>query len=712
MKSSAWLFVAAIWAAGCNLPQDQGVVMGCFGLVNEAVPGTVRIYYPGSDQRVFGGCNPDDPGMQIVERVRPESAADQTAMAQICDSDCNARLTAYGLAHPEAKLPLTCQTLFAIPCDNMGADISQIPASSPGAYQAGGPADTRLQLTGNVTLTVSGSSTTVPARGIVDGTMAPCEGADQNCTLTLSRLDVVAMQSFAVNGVAIDGAHVQNQGLAVGHRNAGEMLIPAGAIEAEVSATVGGSFSTFHVTSTSDVKSTNPNLTLEQFLSTLNLTMTQGNVTVRMQLTGTPIGRRPVASFSPRPSSVECTCKACTTVTFTSGASDPDSDLQSLAWTLDSVPTLGQDINDPETLGLSLPLGNHTVSLVATDSRGAAAGSSLQFSVADTKPPIITVPPDATLRSCDFPDIGRATAKDVCSDVAVVCSNSSGNFPVGTSTVTWTAEDGSYNDGTATQRVTVTQVNDFRTCCPAGYNVIVVPQTNTAIVNGTAGNDCIIGTSNNDCINGNGGDDIIFGLGGQDTLSGGPGNDTIMGGDGDDIIDGGDGDDKLAGGTGQDRITGGLGNDTILGGDGVDTIDGGDGDDTIYGNQGTDIIAGGNGNDFIDGGPDDDQINGNAGDDVLVGCADNDTITDTIGNNVIEGFIGDDHLTGGSGRRHHPGRQRPQHLCGRRRIRQHHLHQLANGWTRRPEEPACAKGRRACFDLDASDQGPCAVLPG
>src|SRR6185295_6348742 len=97
---------------------------------------------------------------------------------------------AYGLAHPEAKLPLSCQTLFAIPCDGLGADISQLPAGSPGAYQAGGPADTRLQLTGTVSLTVSGSSTTVPANGILDGTMAPCQGADQNCTITLSRLDV------------------------------------------------------------------------------------------------------------------------------------------------------------------------------------------------------------------------------------------------------------------------------------------------------------------------------------------------------------------------------------------------------------------------------------------------------------------------------------------------------------------------------------------
>jgi len=649
MRKSAWLFIAVTWAAGCNLPQDQGVVMGCFGFVNETVPGTDVFSTDVVTNAYFGGCNPDDPGMQIVERVRPESAADQTAMAQICNSDCNARLTAYGLAHPEAKLPLTCETLFAIPCDNVGSDISQVPASLPGAYQGGGPADTRLKLTGNVTLTLNGSSTTVPAHGIIDGTMAPCQGANQNCTITLTRFDVLADQPFTLAGQQIDGAHIQNQGLSTGNRSAGDAVIAAGAIEAEVSALANNVLSTFHVRNDQQVRSVGSNLTLEQFLSTLDLTMSQSGVSVHMVMTTTPIGHRPTADMTPHLSQVECTCKSCTTVSFTSAAADVDSDLQSLSWTLDNTPTLGQDINDPETLNLQLPLGDHTVSLVATDSRGAAAGTSQKFKVADTKPPIITVPPNATLRSCDFPDIGQATATDVCSDIALVCSNSSGNFPVGTSTVTWTAEDGNDVHGTATQTVTVTQVNDFRTCCPAGYNIIVVPQNTTTIVQGTAGNDCIIGTSNNDRINGNGGDDIIWGLGGQDTLNGGTGNDIIMGGDGDDIIDGGDGDAKLAGGTGQDRITGGLGNDIILGGDGVDTIDGGDGNDRINGNQGGDIISGGNGNDFIDGGPDDDQINGNAGDDVMIGCADNDFITDTIGNNVIQGFIGDDRLTGGTG---------------------------------------------------------------
>ena len=166
--------------------------------------------------------------------------------------------------------------------------------------------------------------------------------------------------------------------------------------------------------------------------------------------------------------------------------------------------------------------------------------------------------------------------------------------------MTWTAEDGSGNDGTATQTVTMTQVSDMRTCCPAGYNVIVIPQGNTAVVNGTSGNDCIIGTSNTDRINGLGGDDIIFGLGGQDIINGGDGNDIILGGDGDDIIDGGNGDDKIAGGSGQNHIEGGAGNDTIdasafpAGSIGL-TINGGLGNDTFvftFGTNGHDVVQG------------------------------------------------------------------------------------------------------------------------
>jgi hypothetical protein len=615
----------------------------------------------------FGGCDPTDPGMQVVERATPGAAADPNIMAAACDMDCKKRLDAYAAAHQGISLPLSCQTLFAIPCDGLGSDVSTL-APNTSAFQGGGPADNRFNLVGTVTLTIGGQqSLPVAASGIADATMGPCTGGGQSCQFVVSRLDVTAPGPFPIGAITVNKAHLQNQGLATGSRTPTDMHLPINAIEAEVDADLGGAVPTiFHVTNNKQVGgATTSAPTLASFFSNLTLSFTQGNVTVVISMQGTLAGSPPVAAFTPQQATFECQCKSCTTVEFTSAATDPDNDLQSLSWQLNGTPQLGDASGAPELIDFQLPLGANTVSLVATDTRGAAAGTSLSFSVVDTTPPVVTPPPNVQLTSCSFPDIGQATATDLCSDTVAITSDASGNYPVGTTLVTWTAEDASGNGATATQTVTMTQVADMRTCCPAGYHVIVILPNTPQPVNGTEGNDCIIGTSNNDVINGNGGDDIIFGLGGQDTIDGGKGNDIIFGGDGDDKINGGDGDDKIAGGTGQDRITGGAGNDIIIGGDGDDIIDGGDGDDVIYGNQGQDHLTGGPGNDFIDGGFGDDQIvagttnpftgtpttvaTGNAGDDTLAGGFGNDTITDTVGNNTFEGLAGDDHLTGGPG---------------------------------------------------------------
>src|SRR5262249_23092639 len=150
---------------------------------------------------------------------------------------------------------------------------------------------------------------------------------------------------FVLGGNQIVGAHIQNQGLATGHRSASDAVIGAGAIEAEVNAFVNNVLTTFHVSNDQQIRSVGPNLTLDQFLSTVDVTMTQQNVSAHIQMTTTPTGgHRPTANLSPRPSTVECTCKECTTVEFTSAAGDVDGDLQSLAWTLDTVPTLGENI--------------------------------------------------------------------------------------------------------------------------------------------------------------------------------------------------------------------------------------------------------------------------------------------------------------------------------------------------------------------------------
>jgi hypothetical protein len=246
----------------------------------------------------------------------------------------------------------------------------------------------------------------------------------------------------------------------------------------------------------------------------------------------------------------------------------------------------------------------------------------------DRTPPKFTfVPPSMTISTCKSVNIGQATATDPCG--VTITNNAPTVFPLGTTTVIWTAKDKAGNVATAAQTVTAVLGNDV-SCCPVGTHIIV-------------------GTSNNDVLTGTSGSDCILGLGGQDRISGGGGNDFISGGDGDDTITGDDGNDRIYGGSGQDTISGGAGNDFIDGGDGDDVINGNDGDDTLMGGQGQDQLFGGAGNDLLIGGSGDDKLFGGDGNDVLVGGIGNDTLMGENGDDALFGQDGDDHLDGGTG---------------------------------------------------------------
>jgi len=228
-------------------------------------------------------------------------------------------------------------------------------------------------------------------------------------------------------------------------------------------------------------------------------------------------------------------------------------------------------------------------------------------------PPRFTfVPPAVTITSCQGANIGQATATG-CS--VVVTNNAPAKFPLGTTTVTWTARDAVGNTITATQAVTA-ELGDDPSCCPAGTNII-------------------LGTSNNDNLTGTSGSDCILARGGQDTVNGGGGNDFISGGDGNDILNGQDGADVIYGGSGQDTITGGNGNDTLSGGDGDDIVRGGIGDDTLNGGQGQDQLFGEDGNDSLFGNDGDDTLNGGNGNDALNGGGLHDTCIGGPGTNTF-----------------------------------------------------------------------------
>jgi len=113
--------------------------------------------------------------------------------------------------------------------------------------------------------------------------------------------------------------------------------------------------------------------------------------------------------------------------------------------------------NDAPAAGFLL--GTATVTWTVTDGAGATATGTQTVTVSDTSAPSITAPPDMQVDSTGamtIVDIGSATVSDIAdSNPAVSNDMPAAGFPLGTTTVTWSAVDGSGNAATATQMVTV-----------------------------------------------------------------------------------------------------------------------------------------------------------------------------------------------------------------------------------------------------------------
>jgi len=128
--------------------------------------------------------------------------------------------------------------------------------------------------------------------------------------------------------------------------------------------------------------------------------------------------------------------------------------------------------------GNVFPVGNTTVTYTATDASGNTATDTQIVTVIDNTPPTITAPADATANtgpgatSCGTlvsdASLGVATADDNCPGVTVTRTGvPAGNvFPVGNTTVTYTATDASGNTATDTQIVTVIDNTPPTISCP------------------------------------------------------------------------------------------------------------------------------------------------------------------------------------------------------------------------------------------------------
>lgn len=130
------------------------------------------------------------------------------------------------------------------------------------------------------------------------------------------------------------------------------------------------------------------------------------------------------------------------------------------------------------TLTVNLPTGTHTITLTVTDTGGGSDTDDVVITVQDTLAPDITCPADvvvslpinsnATSMVVNYPDV---TATDSCSSSVTVNSTpASGSvFPVGTTTVHATANDG--NGHTSTCSFTVTVQYDFAGFFPPVANL-------------------------------------------------------------------------------------------------------------------------------------------------------------------------------------------------------------------------------------------------
>jgi uncharacterized repeat protein (TIGR01451 family) len=134
---------------------------------------------------------------------------------------------------------------------------------------------------------------------------------------------------------------------------------------------------------------------------------------------------------------------------------------------------------DPNTVG------QYVITYNATDPSGhAAAPATRTVNVVDTTAPTVTPPPNVSVNtgpgaaSCGTvvsnATLGTATAADSCAGALSVTRTGvpSGNFfPVGTTTLTYSANDGHGNIGTATQTVVVSDNTLPTITCPANITL-------------------------------------------------------------------------------------------------------------------------------------------------------------------------------------------------------------------------------------------------
>ncbi|MEI6673846.1 MAG: HYR domain-containing protein [Verrucomicrobiota bacterium] len=150
-------------------------------------------------------------------------------------------------------------------------------------------------------------------------------------------------------------------------------------------------------------------------------------------------------------------------------------------------------------------LGTTTVTWTVTDGSNNKTTGIQRVIVQDTTPPTLTCPADVTVSAnangvAVGVSLGTPVFGDNCS-VASVSNNKPATYPLGTTVVTWTVRDSSYNKTTGTQQVIVRDTTPPTLTCPANVTVPVNSgSTAVGVSLGTpvTGDNCsVVSTRNN-----------------------------------------------------------------------------------------------------------------------------------------------------------------------------------------------------------------------
>jgi len=142
----------------------------------------------------------------------------------------------------------------------------------------------------------------------------------------------------------------------------------------------------------------------------------------------------------------------------------------------------------------TFPLGTTQVTWLASDAQGNSVTGIQHVTVLDNTPPLLTLPGDVMMEATGAlttVDIGTATASDIFG--VTITSDAPAAFPVGTTTVTWTATDGNHLSTSGTQSITVTDSTAPAVAAPADITLEATGPTTDVELGSASATDLVDG---------------------------------------------------------------------------------------------------------------------------------------------------------------------------------------------------------------------------